>query len=247
MNNAYQAADAAIKYLDFLNSTDGQIQQQILSREILLRLPQNPQAKILDAACGSGWLSGQLRERYSGIEACDSSALLIKFARSHFPKIIFTECGLELPLPYPKNNFDAVILNMAAPDIENLNLACKNLSAILKTNGSLILTIPNPDLTSPAAVWHRSPADVILFKKPKLIIKKPPAGGTKFKRDFGSSQISSFYYTLENYLSAAAAAGFKPEQKVEIKSKQDSKKFDLNYRLFRYPLFLLLKFIKVGQ
>ncbi|MBI5530451.1 MAG: class I SAM-dependent methyltransferase [Candidatus Doudnabacteria bacterium] len=247
MNNAYQAADAAIKYLDFLNSIDGKIQQQVLSREILRHLPQNPQTKILDAACGSGWLAGHLQKSYPGIEACDSSPLLIKFAQTHFPKIPFAECGLEKPLPYPANNFDAIILNMAAPDLENLSLAFKNLSVALKPKSSLIITIPNPEFTSPAAVWHRSLADVIFWRKPKLIFKKPPSGGTKFQRYFGNSKIPCFYYTMENYLLAAGAAGLKLKQKTEITSAQDSKKFDLNYKLFRYPLFLLLEFVKIGQ
>ena len=57
----YQDPPTAIKYLDFLNSANGQIQQRVLTDAIFSCLPKNADAKILDAACGPGWLSANLK------------------------------------------------------------------------------------------------------------------------------------------------------------------------------------------
>ncbi len=247
MLNAYQDANSAIKYLDFLNSPNGQIQQNILWQAISPRLPKNPDSKILDAGCGPGWLACKLREHYPNTEACDSSGLFIKFAKTHCPNILFKETGLLQPLPYPPNNFDVIILNMVAPDLANLDLAIKNIATNLKPGGKLIMTVPNPKYSYPAAVWKRSFLDILLGKKPKLILNTPPPAGQKIQREFSCRNfIPSFYYTLENYQKAARTAALTQTHLEEIKSLSDSKKFDLNYQLYRYPLLLLLEFSKLS-
>jgi len=248
MINAYQETGTAIKYLDFLNSQNGQIQQNVLYEAILPHLPKNPTTKILDAGCGPGWLAGRLQKHFKTMEACDSSPLLIKFAKTRYPEAVFKEAGLEKPLPYPPAYFDAIILNMVGPDLQNLNPALKNISEVLKPNGKLIMTVPNPGLSFPAAVWHRSLMDRIFGRKPKLLIKNPPQGGVNINREFcPGAKIVSYYYTLNNYVQAAKNSKLEQTTIAEIKSTTDSRKFDLNYQLYRYPLLLLLEFKKIGQ
>ncbi|MFA5990960.1 MAG: class I SAM-dependent methyltransferase [Candidatus Doudnabacteria bacterium] len=247
MLNAYQDANSAIKYLDFLNSPNGQIQQNILWQTISLRLPHDPESKILDAGCGPGWLTTKLHKLYSNIQACDSSELFIKFAKSHNTNIPFTQAGLLESLPYPENYFDTIILNMVGPDLANLDLAIKNISVVLKPGGVLIMTVPNPKYSFPAAVWKRGFLDILLRKKPKLIFQTPPPVGQKIQREFSyQGFIPSFYYTLENYQKAARSAALTQTHMEEIRSLTDSKKFDLNYQLYRYPLLLLLEFSKLS-
>ena len=247
MINAYQAADSAIKYLDFLNSTNGQIQQNILWQAIFPRLPKNPASKILDAGCGPGWLAARTRKHYPNTQACDSSEIFIKFAKSRYPNIVFNEAELLQPLPYSPNFFDVIILNMVGPDLADLELALKNVATILKPGGKLIMTVPSPKFSYPAAVWKRSIFDVLLGKKPKLIFNPPPVGGRKIAREFSAGKtIPSFYYTIDNYQKAARSAALTQTMLEEVKSSIDSEKFDLNYQLYRYPLLLLLEFSKVG-
>ncbi len=248
MLNAYQEANSAIKYLDFLNSPNGQIQQNILWQAISPRLPKNPTSKILDAGCGPGWLTAKLHKLFPGTQACDSSELFIKFAKSHNKNIAFTQAGLLEQLPYQTNYFDAVILNMVGPDLANLDLALKNIATNLKPGGKLIMTIPNPKYSFPAGVWKRGFFDILLGKKPKLVFQTPPPAGQKIQREFSNhSSIQSFYYTLENYQKAAQTAALTQTHKDEIRSLTDSKKFDLNYQLYRYPLLLLLEFSKLSE
>lgn len=242
--NDYEAAQSVIKYLDFLHSENGKIQKDILSKAIFSALPQKSDLAILDAGCGPGWLSEQLKP-YGKVLACDSSELFIKFARTHHKGIDFQVCQLESPLPYAESFFNVVILNMVGPDLENLNLAMQNVSKVLKPNGKLIMTIPNPKYSFPAAVWKKSLVDFLLLRKPKLKLKTPPASGTKIFREFGTNKkIPSFYYTEEDYINGATQAGLKLIETQELRSHQDSKKFNLTYQLHRYPLILLMEFTK---
>jgi SAM-dependent methyltransferase len=270
----YQTAQSVINYLDFLHSENGQIQQKILSEAILNALPKKPGISVLDAGCGPGWMSQILLNTGYQVSACDSSELLIKFAKTHYNRsrsiqsaaknpspqtkgilrsdkftrdgnINFQVADLEQFLPYPQNNFDVVLMNMVGPDIKNLEQAFKNMASILKPDGKLILTIPNPEYSFPAAEWHRSWADVLLMKKPKLIKKSPPQEGAEISREFGKNKfIKSYYHSLNTYLQTAETSGFKLTQNLPLKSKIDSYSFNLNYQMFRYPLILLLEFVK---
>src|SRR5581483_6961039 len=183
MNEAYQDS-GALKYLEFLDSPNGKIQQKILTDAIRARLGTNHRLSVLDAACGPGWLAADLKKDYGDVSACDASKFFIDYARVNFPQIDFKIADLGKPLPYPKK-FDAVILNMSAPDLENLPGGIKNLSALMKIGGKLIMSAPNPKYSYPAAVWKRSWLDVLLRRKEKLVFKNPPKSGSKIKREFG--------------------------------------------------------------
>lgn len=245
MNDSYQDGQAAQKYLKFLESKNGKIQQSVLIDALLNALPQNRQQKILDACCGSGWLTSRLLQDFPETSGFDSSKELIAFAQKKYPNINFSIADAANNLPYEKDFFDVVILNMAAPDLENLHQSFQNLSAILKNNGRFTMTIPNPYYTYPVAVWKRSFADFIQFKKPSLKIQLPYFQAQAIEREFGKgNKISSHFYPLSSYLNAAKDAGLKLKEIKEIKSVIDSQKFDLQYQLYRYPLILLVEFTK---
>lgn len=269
----YQAAQSVIKYLDFLHSENGQIQQRVLSHAILNVLPKKSDLSILDAGCGPGWMSQILFDAGYKVFGCDSSELLIKFAKTHYGKqnpipnemrnpsqttkgiprslslardgMDFRVADLEQSLPYPAQNFDVAIMNMVGPDIKNLEVAFKNIPAVLKTDGMLIMTIPNPEYSYPVAEWHRSLAEVLLMRKPKLVKKTPPPEGAEIVREFGKNKlIKSYYHSLDAYLQAADGAQLKLIKNEPVKAERKSKKFDLNYQLSLYPLIQLIVFKK---
>ena len=190
MKDGYQDPKSAQHYLDFLDSADGQIHRQILAQAILGALPAGDPA-ILDAACGSGWLAAELKSKYPKTYACDSSSTLIDYGKRRFPAVEFSHCDMENQLPYPPGFFDCVILNMAGPDLSNLDAALKNLAAKLKMDGRLILTVPNPYLTYPVMVWKRSVWDILLRRKPKLKTNSAYFGTRKTVREFGGKNIAS--------------------------------------------------------
>ncbi|MDE2311496.1 MAG: class I SAM-dependent methyltransferase [Patescibacteria group bacterium] len=243
MNGAYQDQKIARVYTDFLDSFNGQIQRQILGQAISGALPEGD-LTLLDAACGTGWLAAELKPRFPKTYACDSSSQLIALGRQRYPAVEFSHCDIQISLPYPDGFFDAIILNMAGPDLSDLDAALKNLAAKTKNGGRLILTLPNPYYTYPAAVWKRSPLDFLLRRKPKLLINKNYFGPEQIIREFGGQTIPSHFYSLSAYFMAAKRANLNFNRLAELKSQTDSSRFDLNYQMFRYPLILLLEFYK---
>lgn len=242
--NGYQEPETAKNYIDFLGSINGQIQQNILFAAISKTLPSSAETVMLDAACGTGWLASRLKPGYPKIHACDESLALIDYGKQHYPETKISRADLAGALPYNDGFFDVVILNMAAPDLENLDQAMKNLGAKLKINGKIIMTVPNPYLTFPIAAWKRSVFDVLLRRKPSLKIAGNYFGPKKISREFAGNKIPSHFYTIADYLTTAKQAGLIFERLAELKSQTDSKEFDLNYQMFRYPLIWLLEFRK---
>lgn len=242
----YNDTEGAKNYINFLNSVNGKMQREVLTNAILKHLSKDNTVKVLDAACGSGWLAGRLGEQYKNIQGFDGSEGLITYAKQNYPHISFDVANILESLPYQKESFNVAIVNMAAPDISNLETAFVNIFNILKKGGEYILTIPNPHYTYPVGVWKRSILDFLLFRKPRLIINKTLYKTQKnIQREFGNGTIlTSNFYTVEDYITAASKAGFEYTIKKELSSEKDSKNFDLTYQLHRYPLFLLFVFTK---
>ncbi len=245
MNHGYQAKNEIRSYLKFLDSNNGRLQQKFLYQALAPLLPQRPKAAILDAACGPGWLLAALSPHYSNLAGFDSSPGLVALAKKIAPGANLQVADVTHGLPFNPQSFDCAVLNMAAPDIQNLKLAFKNLFLVLKPSGKLILTIPNPELTYPKAVWKRGFWGRLNKRMPELkFTGKIPKTGEKIMREFGGGQIASFYYSLQDYADAGVASGFSQKKLVEIKSETDSPEFDLTYQLYRYPLLLCLVFEK---
>ena len=244
MENDYQDIKNAQNYADFLDSTNGQIQQKILLKAILKSLSPSPESVLLDAACGTGWLAAELKNTFPKTYACDSSKTLIDLAKHRHSAVEFSHADILTQLPYPDGFFDSIILNMAAPDLNNLSLAVKNLTLKLKMGGNLIITAPNPYLTFPVAVWKRSLLDVLLFRKPNIKIFDNHFKSKPISREFNGKKIDSNFYTLTDYFTAATNSCLNLINFIELKSQTDSPRFDLNYQMFRYPLILLMDFKK---
>jgi len=245
MDNAYNNSKIAAQYQAFLASKDGQTLKKITGEAILKRAPSSS-AVILDAGCGTGWLSGQMARAGHKIFGIDGSEELLASAKKNYPQIDFKFGNLEVPLPYSPNEFNIVILNMAIHSLENEKTAIENLKAALKPQGKIIVTIPNPYYAFPVAVWKRGIYGYLLQKKPKL----------KFNNEYTrlAKQIDSSYvwngvpkikfYPLSEHLNNFIQAGFSLSYFEELNTDSDSPEFNLNYQLYRYPLILLLEFTK---
>jgi len=245
MNTSYNHKDGAANYIQFLDSVNGTIQKEVLSHSIIKSLSEDLTITILDAASGPGWLTNDLQKFYQNIRGFDKSPKLISYAKQNYPGILFDTLNILEPLPYQKESFNVVILNMAAIDISNLHTAFTNIFSMLKKNGQFIMTVPNPYYTYPIAAWKRSILDFVLGNKPKLTLINNYKHKKNIERDFGNGiKLASHFYSVEDYISAAKDSGFTLEYIHEIISKEDSKNFDLRYQLYRYPLFLLFSFKK---
>jgi SAM-dependent methyltransferase len=113
------------------------IQQAVLERISGLGLPRG--ARVLDAPCGgAAALTRSLIER--GYEALGAD--IDPEAESRLGKS-FAKVNLDASLPWPAQNFDAVISTEGIEHLENHYLFLREIGRILKPGGLLILTTPN--------------------------------------------------------------------------------------------------------
>ncbi len=243
--DSYNSQLGSRQYEDFTNSESGQFQQKILLDYILASLDRNPKQKILDAGCGSGWLTHALAGLFADVCGCDASAELIAYAKNKYPKQEFLVCDLTANLPFEKNSVDAIVANMSLHDMDNVPQALENFKLITKPGGKLVITISNPYYSLPVGVWKRGILGRLLLKKPKLLLRPYFYFKNKTDRKFGwGDNITSHFYSLAEYINWAVDNGFALTQMREIQAKTDSPNFNLQYQLYRFPYILLLEFKK---
>lgn len=247
MPNAYDSEAAAAAFDKFLASEDGQIQQEVLWKNIEPYLGKS-EGRILDAGCGQGWLSAKLIELYPNTEAFDASVALIDIAKRNHPQINFQVADVTETIPYQDSSFDIVILNMAAHDLSNLAKGLHNLNRVLAPGGKFIMTIANPYYSFPVGVWKRGVIGRLLNKFPRLQLR-PYHFFARQKNQLHawSGELSSYFYPLSEYIDQALASGFKLQVFRDVESPTDSNKYDAHYRLYRWPMILLLVFEKSSK
>lgn len=239
MDESYNSRGGAEEYIKFINSEDGLIEQVVLWDAISARLNEQG-APVLDAACGQGWLTAKLAEKFGSAQGCDGSQYLIDYAKQHYPSAEFIVADLTKPLPY-QTQFQTVILNMAAHDLPDQAASFKNIFAVLKPGGKFIMTIANPYYAYPVGVWKRGLWGRLLMKKPSLKVRPY----NLMEKDFTwGKNLKPHFYPLSEQINNVLAAGFTLTHFEDLKVEKDSGKFNLNYQLYRFPHILLVEFKK---
>lgn len=261
MPNAYDNTATASAFSDFLESDNGRIQKQLLYENILPYLLNDKTARILDAACGEGWLSARLnQDGFANVAGFDSSSPLIEQARKTHSgsenkpenkpenKIDFQIADAAGQLPYDAASHDVVILNMAAHDLDDLPASFQNMHGLLKPNGKFIMTIANPYYGFPVGVWKRGIWGRLTGKKPHLKVRPYH----EFRRQGGKlfnwkGALSSYFYPMSEYINHALGAGFTLTEMKDLGMETDSDQFDVQHQLHRFPIVVLLAFEKRGE
>ncbi len=242
--STYQTPAGSRAYLDFIEGEDGQIHRQIIGQAVLRGLNTSG-LTVLDAACGSGWLTETLAQNGHLATGMDSSQALIDYAKKKYPARAFTVSDITEQINQPEIFFDAAILSCASLDISNLEKAYENIFKVLKQNGRFISIIVNPYYASPVGKWKRG-IKKLFGGKPRLELSDYGQMAKNKNREFadGIKNNTSYLYTLPEQINFAVGAGFSLTRLEDILSEADSKRFNLLYRLFRFPLYILCEFKK---
>ncbi len=242
---SYDNPEGAQNYLEFLASEDGQFFRKVLFEAFHSRLGSDTNQKILDVACGPGWLSAEIAKTYPNIEACDGSGPFLEHARKTYPNIKITQVDLNTRLSYADNEFDTLIMSMAAHDVEDQIKTFTELRRILKPGGKLMLTMVNPYYAFPVGVWKRGIIGRLLMRKPSLLVRPYHWLAGKNSRNFTFNKtLECYFYKLSEHLNHITDAGFTFTHMKDLESKEDSPNYNLQYRLHRFPIIVYLEFTK---
>lgn len=115
--------------------------------------------KVLDAGCGTGYLSVQLARRGADVVGVDISPKMIEFAKSLAHDAIAKEAGhsygrklqvdfkvesVESLASIAENSFDAIVSNYVLMDTPNLEDTVKAFHRVLKKGGRAVVVFSHP-------------------------------------------------------------------------------------------------------
>ena len=159
---------------------------------------------VLDAGCGTGYLSRKLVERGARVVGVDLSKEMIEIARARGPEIDFRVDSVTALCSVDDREFDLVVANYVLMDVPHLQDAVDAIHRVLREGGRAVVVFSHPcfpqgertDGPEREAIftWTRS------YFEPQRIVEPPWAHFT--------SHFIWFHRPLSDYWKAFTAAGF---------------------------------------
>jgi 2-polyprenyl-3-methyl-5-hydroxy-6-metoxy-1,4-benzoquinol methylase len=98
-------------------------------------------AEILEAGCGTGWLSAELRQ-FGKVTAVDLGSKIIETAQANYQDIDFRSGDVHT-VDLPLNFFDVVVTSETFSHVLDQSVFVHRLAELLKPGGFLIITTQN--------------------------------------------------------------------------------------------------------
>lgn len=127
-------------------------------------ITETSQHNFLDIGCLNGNFYNFLKEsEFMGIDSftgVDISDALIERAKNRFPEQEWLVADCE-KLPFDDNSFDVVTLMEILEHVENPKKALQEARRVCKSEGSIIITVPNEERIKDAShVWAYTASDI---------------------------------------------------------------------------------------
>ncbi len=161
--------------------------------------------KVLDAGCGTGYLSKQLSDRGAVVAGIDISERMIDIARAQHPNIDFRVDSCSEIRTVRNAEFDLVIANYVLMDTPDLEGATYAFNRILRLGGIAVLVFSHPCFPQGRATGSADGGETNYrwtfpyFERRRCV--DPPWGHF-------TSNFTWFHRPLSDYWKAFKAAGF---------------------------------------
>lgn len=104
--------------------------------------------RLLDVACGTGWLSAAALKRRAIVTGLDYAENMVIIGRSRFPQVEFRVGDAE-NLPFESGEFDAVVCNLGILHFPEPEKAIAESLRVLKSGGRYAFTCWTPPARNP--------------------------------------------------------------------------------------------------
>ena len=175
------------------------------SDPVLWRLAGEVRGKrVLDAGCGTGYLTRQLADRGAEVVGVDFSPRMIEVARKHNLELDFRVDSTSELATCSNQEFDLLVSNYVLMDTPELEAAVGSFFRVLKPGATAIVVFSHPCF--PAGRATPGKGDAISYHFPQSYFEQarmvdPPWG--HFKAEF-----VWYHRPLEDYFRAFTGAGF---------------------------------------
>ena len=160
---------------------------------------------VLDAGCGTGYLSRKLHDRGALVTGVDFAGRMIEIARADRPGIDFRVDSCTELATCEGEEFDLVIANYVLMDTPDLEATMRAFARVLKPSGAAVLVFSHPCFPQSSATVSGNGERVAYhwdfpYFEPRKCVD-PPWG--HFRTEF-----LWYHRPLSDYWKAFAAAGF---------------------------------------
>jgi len=196
--------DAVARDWEIQVGEHGDVNRQLNSDPVLWRFAGDVTGlRVLDAGCGTGYLSRKLAGRGAGVVGVDFSPNMIAIARAASPEIDFRVDSCSQLATIEDDSVDLVVSNYVLMDTPDLDAAISAFARVLRRGGFAVLVFSHPCFPQGSAHasgercdyrWEHS-----YFDERKRV--DPPWGHFK-------SEFIWFHRPLSQYFRAFMNAGF---------------------------------------
>jgi SAM-dependent methyltransferase len=160
---------------------------------------------VLDAGCGTGYLSGKLRDKGAVVTGVDFAERMVQIARADHPGIDFRVDSCTELATLADGQFDLAVANYVLMDTPDLDAVLRAFHRVLKPGGAAVLVFSHPCFPQGTATVSEDGREVSYrwdfpYFEPTKCTDPPWA---HFKEEF-----LWFHRPLSDYWKAFAAAGF---------------------------------------
>jgi SAM-dependent methyltransferase len=159
---------------------------------------------VLDAGCGTGYLSKQLCDRGAHVTGIDLSERMIAIARTDYPGIDFRVDSCATLHTIPDANFDLVVANYVLMDARDLEGTIRAFYRVLRRQGGCVVVFSHPCFPQGGATPTEAGGTSYHFRFPYFertrCVDPPWAHFT--------SEFIWFHRPLSDYWKSFKAAGF---------------------------------------
>ena len=118
-------------------------------QQFIVRLSElsPPPRKVLDFGCGTGDIAAAIGRIGYQVTACDVAEKMLEVARATHAGTAVEWVDLEpdrVILPFEDGSFDAAVASSVFEYLDDVPQVAKELSRVLRPQGILLLTVPNP-------------------------------------------------------------------------------------------------------
>jgi len=231
---------------DAWTGKDGDANRRFNSDPVLWRMLGDVQnLYVLDAGCGTGYLSIALARRGAKVIAVDQSEQMISITRKRA-----AEAGVELTTyinstcllsDVQPESVDKVVSNYVLMDLADLDTACREQFRVLKRNGKAVFIFSHPCFCPPQI------PDTSEDGSARFTWKQSYFEEVAVEQEWGkfSTPFISYHRPLRNYWKAFLEAGFsvldfdEPVLDMSLESQLEPSRFQ-RFRRFPYSVAFLL-------
>jgi len=165
--------------------------------------------RVLDLACGQGWIARELSKRKAVVTGIDISLNLLAVAQRYENLeplgVTYVHDDAQSLRRLDGTQFDGVICNMALMDISDVPATFRASRHVLHDHGWLIFSITHPCFEVPGATWVTRKDDTVAREVTAYFTE----GFWRSDNPHGvRGQVGAHHRMLSTYLNALAGAGF---------------------------------------